>query len=94
MLALTDNAATLVREMTDGPEVPDTAGLRITAAAGGFAVSATPRPEEGDRVVHQDGVVVYLDAEAADRLDEMTLDADVDASGDLRFELLPRRWSA
>lgn len=94
MLALTDNAATLVREMTDAPDVPDTAGLRITAADDGYAVSATPRPEAGDHVVHQDGVVVYLDAETAGRLDEMVLDAEVDASGDLRFELLPRPLSA
>lgn len=88
MLTLTENACTIVKQMTDIPDAPDTAGLRITQAETGFAVTATAQPEAGDEVVQQDGATVYLDAGAADQLGEMTLDAGVDDQGALQFGLL------
>lgn len=90
MLTLTENAATIVRQMTDAPDVPATAGLRITEAPEGFAVSATPHPTDGDQAVQQDGAIVYLDAASADRLEAMVLDAGIDESGTLQFELAPQ----
>lgn len=88
MLTLTENASTIVKKMTDAPEVPDTAGLRISAAEAGFAVTATPEPAAGDRVVEQDGATVFLDASAAEQLDAMVLDASVDDTGAVQFGLL------
>jgi len=88
MLTLTENACTIVKQMTDIPDAPDTAGLRITQVETGFAVSATEQPTAGDQVVEQDGATVYLDAAAAEKLDEMTLDAGVDDQGALQFGLL------
>ena len=88
MLTLTENACTIVKQMTDIPDAPDTAGLRITQVETGFAVAATEKPEAGDQTVEQDGATVYLDAGAAEQLDAMVLDAGVDDQGALQFGLL------
>ncbi|MBS4753878.1 Fe-S cluster assembly protein HesB [Nocardioides sp. zg-ZUI104] len=88
MLTLTENASTIVKQLTHVPEAPDTAGLRISGAAEeGFAVTAAGQPEAGDSVVEQDGAVVYLDATAAQQLDAMVLDAGVDDTGAVQFGL-------
>ncbi len=88
MLTLTENACTIVKQMTDAPDVPDTAGLRITQSESGYAVSATEQARPGDLTVEQDGATVYLDETAAQQLDAMTLDAGVDDAGTLQFGLL------
>ncbi|GAA4826148.1 Fe-S cluster assembly protein HesB [Nocardioides caeni] len=87
MLTLTENACTIVKQITEGPDVPDSAGLRITEAEGGFAVTATSQPESGDQTVEQDGATVYLESSAAERLDTMVLDAGVDDAGGVQFGL-------
>lgn len=89
MLTLTENATLIVKELTTAPDVPETAGLRISSAAEeGFAVTATPQPEPGDQIVEQDGATVYLDPPAAEQLDTMVLDAGVDESGNVQFGLM------
>lgn len=88
MLTLTENACTIVKQMTDAPEAPDTAGLRITAADAGFAITAAAAPETSDRVVEQDGATVFLDPTAAEQLESMVLDAGVDDTGSLQFGLM------
>ena len=48
MLTLTENASTIVRDITSQPGLADTAGLRITsedAPEPTFAVSAAEAPE-------------------------------------------------
>ncbi|WP_278255851.1 hypothetical protein [Nocardioides convexus] len=67
MLTLTENAATIVKQMTDTPEAAESAGLRISEAEAGFAVTATNEPIAGDQVVEQDGATVYLDTNAAEK---------------------------
>lgn len=88
MLTLTENACTIVKQMTDVSTVPDTAGLRITAAEAGFTVVASEEPAAGDRVVEQDGATVFLDPTAAEQLDAMVLDAGVDDTGAVQFGLM------
>lgn len=88
MLTLTENATTIVKQMTEIPEAAETAGLRITEAEAGFAVTATNQPEAGDQVVEQDGATVYLDTNAAEKLDAMVLDAGVDDTGAVQFGLV------
>ena len=88
MLTLTENAATIVKQMTDAPDVPESAGLRITEAEAGFAVTATHEAQDGDEVVEQDGATVYLDTSAAEKLDAMVLDAGVDDTGAIQFGLM------
>ena len=86
MLTLTENCATIVKTMSDRA---DATGLRIshddTASSASFSLAVASGPAAEDRVVEQDGAVVYLDAEAAEALDDKVLDAGVDGSGNLRF---------
>lgn len=87
MLTLTENATTIVKQITDQPE---TNGLRISGEGEGeasFAISATAQAEPDDQVVEQDGATVYLDQTAAAELDDKVLDAGVDAEGNLQFGL-------
>lgn len=89
MLTLTENARAIVKELTTHPDAPESAGLRITATPEAqLAISAAGQPEAGDQVVEQDGATVYLDAAAAQELNDKVLDADVDESGALQFGLL------
>ena len=87
MLTLTDNATTIVKSLT--ADQPDTAGLRITAegpASNTLSVAAVTGAEDGDQVVEQDGALVFLDSNAAQRLDDKVLDADV-SEGGVRFAI-------
>ncbi|WP_435768725.1 Fe-S cluster assembly protein HesB [Nocardioides sp. SYSU DS0651] len=88
MLTLTENACTIVKQITDAPDAPESAGLRISGAPDGFSLSASPQPEAGDQVVEQDGATVYIDSGAAELVDAMVRDAGVDDSGNLQFGLL------
>jgi len=90
MLTLTENARTIVKDLTSQAGAAVTAGLRITAEGGsetGLAVTAAQAPEPGDQVVEQDGATVYLDPPAAEQLDDKLLDAGVDSTGNLQFSL-------
>ncbi len=90
MLTLTENASTIVKDITTQPGLADTAGLRITsedAPEPTFAVSAAEAPEPGDQTVDQDGAKVYLDQSAALLLDDKVLDAAVDPAGKVEFAL-------
>jgi Fe-S cluster assembly iron-binding protein IscA len=92
MLTLTENASTIVRNITQQPEAPESAGLRITSddATETFAVTASPTPQPGDQIVEQDGATVYLDQRAAELLDDKILDAAVDPEGRVEFALGPQ----
>ena len=90
MLTLTENASTIVREITNQPGLPETAGLRISAesaAEQALAVTAADQAEPGDQVVQQAGATVYLDEQAALMLDDKVLDAAVDPNGAVEFAL-------
>ena len=78
MLTLTENASTIVREITAQAGGADEAGLRIALEATpepDFAISATEGPQPGDATLEQDGATVYLDAGAATELDDKVLDS-------------------
>jgi Fe-S cluster assembly iron-binding protein IscA len=90
MLTLTENASTIVKDITTQPGLAETAGLRITSeesAEPTFAVSAAEAAEPGDQTVEQDGATVYLDEGAALMLDDKILDAAVDPEGKVEFAL-------
>src|SRR5688572_809502 len=72
MLAVTDNAATAIRDITSQQEVPAGAGLRIAADTfeGSLTLSLVAEPYEGDQVVDTAGARVFLDALAAEMLDD------------------------
>ena len=87
MLAVTDNAATVIRDLTSQKEVPSGSGLRIAADAseGSLTLSLVPEPEVGDQVLDQGGARLFLDQDAAQILDDKELDAAVDETGSVQF---------
>lgn len=89
MLTLTENASTIVRDITTQPGLPESAGLRITTDgdASSFAIAAAEQAETDDTVVEQAGATVYLDDQAATLLDDKILDAAVDDQGRVEFAL-------
>lgn len=89
MLTVTDNAVAAIRSLTDQPEVPDGAGLRIATDpnAGSLQLSLSPEPQEGDQVVDSAGARLFLDNDAALLLDDKALDASVDDQGTVQFAL-------
>ncbi len=89
MLTLTENASTIVRDITTQPGQPDTAGLRITSEGddASFAIAPAAAAQPDDQVVEQAGATVYLDEQAATALDDKILDAAVDDAGQVEFAL-------
>jgi len=70
MLVLTENATSAIRAVVDSPELPESAGLRITIiSADGdqdLIVSAASTPEAGDQVIETGGARVFLENEVLD----------------------------
>jgi iron-sulfur cluster assembly protein len=92
VLTLTENASTIVKDITARQGASDHAGLRISSEdpAQGLMVTATQEPEPGDQTVESHGAVVYLDAPASQALDDQILDAAVDEAGRVQFALAPQ----
>jgi len=89
MLTLTENASTIVKELT-AHTGGESAGLRIAAdpdRAASLGITASDQPEPGDQVVEQAGATVYLESQAAEILSDKILDASVDEAGNLQFAL-------
>ncbi|GAA1799769.1 adhesin [Planosporangium flavigriseum] len=86
MLTLTNNAVMVIRDIASQQPAPE-GGLRIAAdpAAGALALSVAPEPVEGDQVVATEGARLFLDPDAAELLDDKTLDATVDGQGTVQF---------
>jgi iron-sulfur cluster assembly protein len=87
MLTMTDNAVFVIREIAAQQQTPESAGLRITAADGADSLTLTlaDQPQAGDQVVDSSGARVFLDAAAADMLQDKSLDAEVADDGGVRF---------
>ncbi len=92
MLALTENASTIVKTLVDQNLSTEDAGLRFSqegAESGGLTVTTAEEALAGDAVVEQDGAKVFLDETAAVALGDQVLDAAVDETGGVQFSLLP-----
>ncbi|MFB9314658.1 Fe-S cluster assembly protein HesB [Nocardioides plantarum] len=89
MLTLTENASTIVRDITAQPEHTETAGLRIAADGdpSSFTIAPVTGAEPADLVVEQAGATVFLDEGAAEVLDDKILDAAIDDQGRVEFAL-------
>jgi Fe-S cluster assembly iron-binding protein IscA len=92
MLAVTDNAATAIRDITAQEAVPPGSGLRIAADESGNALtlSLVAEPLDGDQIIDESGARLFLDRLAARLLDDKELDVTVDPSGDLQFAVADR----
>jgi iron-sulfur cluster assembly protein len=87
MLAVTENATSVIQQLTERPELPDGAGLRIASSeeAPNLTVAPAGAPEDGDQVLDNEGARVFLEPEAATILDDKVLDARVNDSGGVEF---------
>jgi Fe-S cluster assembly iron-binding protein IscA len=93
MLTLTENASTIVNEITSQIGLGESGGLRISAddsAQPNFEITAAEQGEPDDKVVEQAGATVYLDEAAAVLLDDKILDATVDEQGRPAFAVAPQ----
>jgi Fe-S cluster assembly iron-binding protein IscA len=84
LLTLTENASTIVNEITSQVGLGESGGLRISAddaAQPHLELTTTEQGEPGDQVVENAGATVYLDQAAAALLDDKILDATVDDQG-------------
>ena len=78
MLNLTNNAQDAVRTLTKDPQAPERAGLRIAAGNQGLELMLVAEPAPGDALIDDDGARVFLESQAANLLDERTLDAEIE----------------
>ena len=87
MLSLTTNAATTIRTLVEGSEVPEAGGLRIAKdpAVGSLTLSLAAVPAEDDQVLETSGARLFLDPRAAVILEDKTLDAASDSEGRVQF---------
>jgi Fe-S cluster assembly iron-binding protein IscA len=88
MLIVTDHAAAAIRAVTNRPQVPAGAGLRISAEgehADRLVMRVAPAPGADDAVIDAAGALLFLDPAAAAALKDKALDAYSDDDGALRF---------
>jgi len=82
MLIVTHTAAEAIRTLLDSAEVPQDGGIRISmahqnGAQASLELAVTPAPMEGDEVLEEEGVHVFLDEVALVALEDKSLDAEV-----------------
>jgi Fe-S cluster assembly iron-binding protein IscA len=95
VLALTQNAVEAIHAIkASSDEVPDEAGLRISAEAReaeetSLHLAIVPAPAESDVVVEAEGEQIFLGPEVAGFLDDKVLDAQMD-EGRVNFAIAPQ----
>ena len=89
MLKISDDAAAVLRHVSEHPRTSDTSGIRL---ARGDAAPGTPvlvaiadAPRSNDTVVDQQGARLFLDPSAKDHLDEGELDAVTGPTGRVKL---------
>ena len=86
MLTVTQNAVTEIRNLTDQPQAPEGGGVRIaTDPTGALKLRLAATPAENDTVLDADGARLFLDSSATALLEDKTLDAVMDPSGQVLF---------
>jgi iron-sulfur cluster assembly protein len=75
MLVITEEARDAIRAIVAESDVGPNGGLRIFGSDDEFEFELAAEPGEGDEVVREGGVVVFLDPTAAELLADKILDA-------------------
>ena len=75
MLVITDEARDAIRAIIEESEIGPAGGLRIFGSDDAFEFELAAEPGEGDGVIREGGVVVFLDPAAAELLADKILDA-------------------
>ena len=90
MLTVTDSATTEIRNLiATNPEIPDGAGVRIAREPDGssLTLALALTPAEDDTVLDADGARVFVEQTTVPLLDDKTLDAQPDQSGQVQFAI-------
>ncbi|MBQ0895917.1 adhesin [Micromonospora sp. U56] len=92
MLTMTDNAVMVIRDLALQQDVAEDGGLRIAADtdAGSLSIELVPEPAQGDKVVDNQGARIFLDEDAAELLEDTSVDATVDDEGIVQFGFTER----
>ena len=88
MVILTEQAAAAIKALTQQPDLPAGAGLRIAADHGAgdqLAIRVEAAPDPDDAIVESQGAMLFLDSAASAALDNMALDARPDQEGRVSF---------
>ena len=87
MLTMTENAVMVIRDLALQQDVAEDGGLRIAADtdAGSLSIELVPQPAQGDQVVDNQGARIFLDSDAAELLNDTSVDASVDDEGIVQF---------
>ena len=94
MLTLTHQAQNAVRTLTQDPQAPESAGLRIASGNEGLELMVVAEPLPGDALIEDGGARVFVDSQAAQLLEEQTLDAQVEGDQVNFFLAAPDEMSA
>jgi Fe-S cluster assembly iron-binding protein IscA len=80
VLNLSDDAAELIRALVSASDLPESAGLRLGTDddTRALAMNLEAVPHRDDVVVKHDGAAVWVSPEAAARLEDQTLQAQLD----------------
>lgn len=88
MITITPRALTVIRRVTTHPSMKSTAGVRIACredAKAPLQVRAVETPRVGDRVLERAGGRLYLESNAARRVEGRELDAVIEPDGRVQF---------
>jgi iron-sulfur cluster assembly protein len=91
VLTLTPSAADAIKELVGSADAPDGTGLRIASepvseSEATLELALTEGPMSGDEVLEDQGVNVFLEAQAAAFLNDKVLDADIENEA-VRFKI-------
>jgi iron-sulfur cluster assembly protein len=83
MFTITTNAAEAIRTLLESTDLPDEGGIRIAiaqqnGAQASLELAISPAPMEGDEVLEEQGVHVFLDQLAVVALEDKSLDAEIE----------------
>lgn len=90
MFTVSDNAAMAIRTIIGRSGAPEGAGMRITAAPdrSSLHIAVSPAPEPGDQVYDAGhDAHVFLAEGTGELLEDKTIDAREDGTGQLQFVL-------
>jgi len=77
VLALTNHVQDAVRTLTQDPQASEGAGLRIASSSEELELMIVAEPAPGDALIDDDGARVFVELQAAQLLNEQTLDAQI-----------------
>ncbi len=87
MLKITEEAAVLICRLARYSAIPESGGLRIALnpATHSLSMGLAAIPERADAVICRDGALLFISAQAAERMSQHTLCADLTAAREAFF---------